>query len=84
MKLNQVIALIQGLKQTASKKKTELYHLIQKEQLFQGISRTYQPRNDDGFIYPSESAKVTTTAQDVINVFSSALAELLNMAATQD
>lgn len=84
MKLNQVIALIQGLKQSATKKKTELYHIAQKPQLFQGLSRTYHPRNDDGFVYPAESAKVTATAQQLIDGFGEAVSELLNMCATQD
>lgn len=84
MKLNQVIALIQGLKQSATKKKTELYHAAQKPQLFQGLSRTYRPINDDGFVYPPETSKVVMTAQGLIDGFNEAIAELLNMCATQD
>lgn len=84
MKLNQVIALIQGLKQSASKRKAELYHAAQKPQLFQGLSRTYQPVKDGDFVYPQESAKVVATAQMMIDGFSEAIAELLNMCATQD
>ena len=84
MKLNQVIALIQGLKRASEKKKGELYQLAQKSQLFQGLSRTYQPVNDDGFVYPAEGTKVTATAQKLIDGFGDAISELLNMCATQD
>jgi hypothetical protein len=43
-KLNQVIAIVAGRKADVAKGVTELYHAIQKEGLFDGISRTYKPR----------------------------------------
>lgn len=84
MKLNQVIALIQGLKTAAIKKKADLYKVAQKGGLFEGLTRTYQPVNDGDFVYPSESQRVTMTAQGLIDGFSEALSEFLNIAATQD
>ncbi len=84
MKLNQVIAVIKGLKQKANKAKTSAYQSVQKPQLFQGLNRTYQPRDEEGYVYPSEALKVTMQATDLIESFRAAASELFNMAATQD
>jgi hypothetical protein len=55
MKLNQLIAVLQSVKANANKGKAEVSQLSQKSTLFQGLSRTYQPREEDGFVYPPES-----------------------------
>lgn len=84
MKLNQLIAVLQSVKANASKSKTEVYQLAQKGALFQGLSRTYQPREEDGFTYPPESQKLTLKVEDLIDKFSTGLYEFINLAATQD
>lgn len=65
MKLNQLIAILQSVKANASKSKTEVYQLCQKNTLFQGLSRTYQSREEDGFVYPPESQKLTLKADEL-------------------
>jgi hypothetical protein len=47
-KLNQVIAVIAGKKKKAADTVTECYHLVQKAPLFDGIVRTYTPKDEDG------------------------------------
>lgn len=84
MKLNQVIAIVKGAKQNTSKEKTEVYQVVQKTALFQGLNRTYQPRDEEGFVYPAETQKVTMKADDLIQRFSEACTELFDIAATQD
>lgn len=84
MKLNQLIAVLQSVKANANKGKTEVYQLTQKTALFQGLNRTYQPREEDGFVYPSESQKLTLKAEDLIEKFVQACSEFLDLAATQD
>lgn len=84
MKLNQLIAVLQSVKANANKGKTEVYQLCQKSGLFQGLSRTYQSREEDGFIYPPESQKLTLKADDLIEKFRQTSAEFLDLAATQD
>jgi hypothetical protein len=84
MKLNQLIAILQSVKANASKGKTEVYQLAQKSSLFQGISRTYQSRDEDGFVYPAEAQKLTLKATELIERFVQASTEFLDLAATQD
>ena len=84
MKLNQLIAVLQSVKANATKGKTEVYQLSQKSGLFQGLSRTYQPREEDGFVYPPESQKLTLKANELIDKFVQACSEYLDLAATQD
>jgi hypothetical protein len=84
MKLNQLIAILQSVKTNSGKGKTEVYQLAQKSALFQGLSRTYQSREEDGFVYPAESQKLTLKASDLIDRFTQASSELFDLAATQD
>lgn len=84
MKLNQLIAVLQSVKANASKSKTEVYQLCQKNTLFQGLSRTYQSREEDGFIYPPESQKLTLKADELVEKFVQSCSEFLDLAATQD
>ena len=84
MKLNQLIAILNGVKQSSAKAATEAYQLCQKPALFQGLSRTFAPREDDGYVYPSESQKITLKASDVIDKFIAARSEFFDLAATQD
>jgi hypothetical protein len=84
MKLNQLIAILQSVKANAAKGKTEVYQLAQKSSLFQGLSRTYQSREEDGFVYPPESQKLTLKATELVEKFVQASTEFLDLAATQD
>jgi hypothetical protein len=84
MKLNQLIAILQSVKTNTAKGKTEVYQLAQKSSLFQGLSRTYQSREEDGFVYPAESQKLTLKATELVEKFVQASTEFLDLAATQD
>lgn len=84
MKLNQLIAVLAQVKHRTTKAKTNIYHTAQKANLFQGVTRTYQPRDDDGFVYPSESSALTTKAEDLISSFMAATKELLNLTVIQE
>jgi hypothetical protein len=84
LKLNQVIAVLQTVKANSAKGKTAVYHLIQKTPMFQGISRTFQPVAEDGFVYPPENQTLQIKAEDLLSQFEQACAELFNLCATQD
>src|SRR5262245_3050946 len=83
-KLNQVIAVASGRKSDVQKVVTELYHAIQKEALFDGISRSYKPRADDGEALPSESKHVQKRVKDLIKDATGAWTELFDVTLTQD
>jgi hypothetical protein len=84
LKLNQVIAVLQTVKANATKAKTAVYHLIQKTALFQGISRNFQPVDEDGFVYPPENQALQMRAEELLTQFEQACTELFNLSATQD
>jgi hypothetical protein len=84
LKLNQVIAVLQTLKANATKVKTAIYQLIQKTPIFQGISGTFTPVAEDGYVYPSEKQTLQMKAEDLLSQYEQACAELFNLCATQD
>src|SRR5262245_32396196 len=65
-KLNQILAVEKGVKKTAYEAVGNLYKKIQKKDLFHGISRTYQPKDDEGDRLPSESTKLQVRAEDIL------------------
>ncbi len=47
-KLNQIIAVEKGVKSGSLRELTDAHHALQKPALLAGISRTYQPKDEDG------------------------------------
>lgn len=84
MKLNQVIAVLNSVKSAAKATTTAAYQLAQKSALFQGLTRVYRPREEDGYVYPSENQIVQTNAQAVITAYIEGASELYDLALTQD
>lgn len=83
-KLNQIIAVSKGVKSQTLRTLTDAHRDVQKQPLLSGLSRTYQPKDDEGERLPSESTRVQLTAQAVIADVKSALVKLFDVVATQD
>jgi len=83
-KLNQVVAVVTAKKKLASDAITGAYHTIQKAELFQGISRTYNPRDDEGEKFPPESKIAQASVPALLNVVSGPLTEMFDTVLTQD
>jgi hypothetical protein len=83
-KLNQIIAVEQGVKSKAKDDLTKLYHLVQKSALFAGISRTYEPKDDDGDRLPSESTLVQVKVPEVLRDAEKALTRLFDVTMTKE
>ena len=83
-KLNQIIAVLNGKKTQSSKDITEVYKKLQKNALFEGISRTYQPMDEDGETQPPERKSVQYSAKQAMDDARRALTDLFNVTATQD
>lgn len=84
MKLNQLIAVLKTVKANSAKAKTAVYKNIQVSALFKGLSRTYQPREEDGYVYPSEAVSLQKNADAAISEFCEACSELFDLSASQD
>lgn len=83
-KLNQIIAVEKGSKTRAFATITDTYQLLQKPSVLSGISRTYQPVDEDGEQYPPESTRVQVRAEDLIAQVATSLTELFDVTATKD
>lgn len=83
-KLNQVIAVSNGKKSQVNSEVTNLYKKVQKQDLFNGISRTYHPLDDEGETFPPEKKNVQYTADSAIHDVSGFLSSLYDIVATQD
>lgn len=84
MKLHQLLPIIQKVKASTAKAKTALYHQVQKRDLFDGLSRTYTPRDDEGYVYPSEAKPIQAQTSDLIAQFVEVNRELFDECASQD
>jgi hypothetical protein len=84
MKLCQLVALSKGKKATAEKVITKVYHLFQKDTLFNGLERTYEPKDDDGEKLPPESVRVQWNVNDVLIEVRTSVANLFDIVASQD
>ena len=82
--LNQVIAVRAGVKGDSDKKLTRHYHLLQRAELLTGMSRTYQPKDDDGFRYPPETTNVQVKAEVVLREIADDLTQLFDVTAAVD
>jgi len=83
MRLNQVIALVQGKKSKAQKLLTTVHHGWHKDRIT-GITRTYQPIDEDGQVFPPESRIVQLRVSDALQTVQKELYDFLNIVATQE
>jgi hypothetical protein len=84
LKLNQVIALAKGAKTAGESALTQTYHLNQKPALLAGISKTYNPREDEGEQLPSEGVKLQVRVEEVIDAVVGPQSRMLDLIATVD
>ncbi|MFD6531378.1 hypothetical protein [Streptomyces sp. NPDC060184] len=83
-KLNQIIAVEKGVKSKAHQDLTAAHHGLQKPGLLAGLSRTYQPKDEEGEQLPPESTLVQVKAEDVLRDTATALTRLFDVTATKD
>ncbi|HEV2373454.1 MAG TPA: hypothetical protein VGS19_14930 [Streptosporangiaceae bacterium] len=83
-KLNQIIAVEKGVKSGSLRELTDAHHALQKPALLAGISRTYQPKDEEGEVLPPESTRVQVKAEDVLRKTAAVLTRLFDVTATKD
>jgi hypothetical protein len=84
LKLNQVIAIEKGAKATGEASLTAAYHAAQKLGPWNGVTRVYQPKDEDGDTLPPESTRVQFKGQDLLNSVRLNLGRLMDVTATKD
>ena len=83
-KLNQIIAVEKGVKSASLRDLTDAHHSLQKPALLAGISRTYQPKDEEGEQLPPESTRVQVKTEDVLRKTATVLTRLFDVTATKD
>lgn len=83
-KLNQIIAIEKGIKSKAYGEFSELNKVVQKPELFNGFSKTYQKKDEDSESLPPESKRVQFTTIDVLRNSQRILTELFDLTARKD
>lgn len=83
-KLNQIVAVENGEKTRVLNEETVLHREVQKTPLLSGISRTYQPKDDDGDQLPAESTRVQVNAEEVLEKLGKSLTNLFDITLTKE
>lgn len=84
LKLNQVLAQEKGIKDRVHKELSTLHKLDQKPAKFNGMTRIYQKKREDGEDFPAESTKVEMNAESVLERVAQLMTELIDVTATKD
>jgi len=83
LKLCQIIAITKGVSSETQKAISKLHQANQKDALFNGQERTFEPLEDENML-PQESTKVQIRADDQVSNFIEQFSEYLDVQATRD
>jgi len=83
-KLNQLIAVLPGKKSAAQEALTQAYHVLQKPDLFSGLTRQYQPKDEGGEPQPPERKMPQAKVNDLVARATVALTAMMDAVAAQD
>jgi len=83
-KLNQIIAVEKSVKSKSIQDLTEANHAVQKPALLSGISRVYQPKDEEGEQLPPESTRVQVKTEEVLRDMAATITRLFDVTATKD
>lgn len=84
LKLNQIIAIGNGVKSRKQSSFSATYHMLKKEGVFSGHSKTYLPKDEDGEQLPEETKVVQLTVDKAIENAKAVLEDMFNIIGTQD
>jgi hypothetical protein len=83
-KLNQVVAAEKEIKQKVTMAVTEVHQISQKQVLFNGFEKVYEPLDEVGEKFPAESQKVQYRVSEILETLSRNFQELFDSTATKD
>lgn len=83
-KLNQIIAIEAGIKSKAKAALDNIYKTIQRADMFSGLSKTYQPKEDGDEVLPPDNKKVQLVAPFVLANLELVLSEAMQVIARKD
>lgn len=83
-RLCQIVAIEKGEKASVNKETAPIFQAAKMPTLFSGLTKTYDPRDEDGAQYPEETSKVQHTVVDLLEAFVKPSARLLDVIATKE
>lgn len=83
-KLNQIIAIEKGVKARTYGELSLFNKTIQKSELFNGLIRTYQPKDDDGEVLPPENKKIQYDVETILKALIKSETEAMEITARKD
>lgn len=83
-KLNQVLAVEKGTKSRVYSEITTLNATAQKPAQFNGFSKNWRAKDDDGEMFPPESQRVQQNARDQLSQVARHLTDLFDITAAKD
>lgn len=83
-KVNQIIAVEKGVKAKTHSVISELYKTIQKDELFDGFYKQYDPKDDEGDTKPPQSKRVQFIGTEVLKSVERSFTELMKITARKD
>ena len=82
--LAQLLAIESQTKSSSNEQLTTLYHQLKKEALLNGISRTYNPLDEDGEKLPSESTPVQLRVKQLLRDVGRVMTPLYDLTLAKD
>lgn len=82
--LGQIVAIEKDVRRTTAQQLAAARHPLDAPAMLEGISREYQPRDDDGEQLPSEGVRVQATVAELVDSTRDALVRLLDVTAARD
>jgi hypothetical protein len=83
-KLNQILAVEKGLKNSSHDTHGVAYQTAQKPQLFNGFAKKYEPKTEGSETYPPETQRVQFTARDLLTNVEKELVSFYDVTLTKD
>jgi hypothetical protein len=83
-KLNQIVAVVAGKKTRAEKEYGDLNKIVQKRDLFEGLTRTYAKLNENGEDFPPEKKLPQKAIGDILTDLRGLLTGIVDAVATQE
>lgn len=83
-KQHQIVAVVKARRERAKDVMTKAYHILQKPDLFAGLSRKYRPTREDESPLPAEAKHLQATVREVVEQVREVWTEAADTILTQD
>lgn len=83
-RLSKIIAIERGVSQKTTKALTQLHRVNEQATLFEGFTRTYNPKDTDGEKFPDEVKRVQVRVSDQLRELRDLMTDVMDVEACRD